>query len=331
MFEGQAPIKEIPVNNCNVRTRNERASSKEKRCCTRNPSETRTDKWQIIHSDRKNGMKVREIAEKNNVSERSVYRVMKRVCRGKVRKAEKPGPQPGSGHRRTPYEKKMLVCEWKVKHPEKGHEYCYHHLKSKWQTPPSPRTIWRIWRREQLLRRKKRRQKRGSWLDRMKREPWLFQIDTAYLPGDRFLFCAVDTFSRWAFVEVAHSRDSKSAASFLQNLIKACPFPVTAVQTDNGSEFHGSFIKLAKSLNLKHIFAWVQCTDQNGIVERFIRTVREESSFGAITPSIAFKTLGKFARSWFVHYNYHRFHSSLAWIPPMSYLYNHHIISTEPS
>ena len=85
-----------------------------------------------------------------------------------------------------------------------------------------------------------------------------------YLPRDRFAFCAIDTTSRYAYIEVVAKRDGRTAAASLHRLVQVYPGSILAIQTDNGAEFHGCFQKVIKEFQLPHYFAWVKCPDQNG-------------------------------------------------------------------
>jgi len=84
-------------------------------------------------------------------------------------------------------------------------------------------------------------------------------MNTMYLPGDCFAFVVIDTFSRFAYVQVAERRDGSGAGSFLRSLMRVYPATITGIQTDNGSEFYGSFKKLVQELSLPHFYAWTKC------------------------------------------------------------------------
>ena len=77
------------------------------------------------------------------------------------------------------------------------------------------------------------------------------QIDVKFVPsiclvneakGQHFYqYTAIDEYSRWRFVEAFEEHSSYSSALFPAHLIKAFPFPVECVQTDNGQEFTKRF------------------------------------------------------------------------------------------
>ncbi len=77
------------------------------------------------------------------------------------------------------------------------------------------------------------------------------QIDVKFVPsaclvneavGKKFYqYTAIDEYSRWRFVEAFEEHSTYSSAMFLEHLLKAFPFPVECVQTDNGPEFTNRF------------------------------------------------------------------------------------------
>ena len=73
------------------------------------------------------------------------------------------------------------------------------------------------------------------------------QIDVKFVPdvcivgdaaGEKFYqYTAIDEFSRWRYLEAFNEHSTYSSAQFLEHLIKAAPFQILCVQTDNGTEF----------------------------------------------------------------------------------------------
>lgn len=167
---------------------------------TLSPLEARTRLWRSVASAIDEGMSCHQAGLHFHLSERTVYRILgRRLPSGKVRRARRPGPKPGTGPGMTSPAMVQLVCEWKREHPEKGHAYCHHLLKRQGLNPPAPVTIWRLWRKRNLLGTKRRRQSRSRWHQLREQGAGFFQLDTMYLPGDRFAFCAIDTLSRYAY------------------------------------------------------------------------------------------------------------------------------------
>ena len=73
------------------------------------------------------------------------------------------------------------------------------------------------------------------------------QIDVKFVPaaclvgdakGQKFYqYTAIDEYSRFRYLEAFEEHSTYSSAQFLEHLIKAFPFSIECVQTDNGAEF----------------------------------------------------------------------------------------------
>ena len=123
------------------------------------------------------------------------------------------------------------------------------------------------------------------------------QVDVKFVPaiclvneakGQKFYqYTAIDEYSRWRFVEAFEEHSAYSSAQFLEHLIKAFPYPIECVQTDNGQEFtkrFGSYggsekltvfqIRLAE-YGIKHKLIRPFTPRHNGKVERSHRKDNE--------------------------------------------------------
>ena len=106
----------------------------------------------------------------------------------------------------------------------------------------------------------------------------LFQLDTIvrFEHGiKRYILTAIDTKSKFAFAFTYKSHSSKAAADFLDKLVKVTPYPIKAIQTDNGSEFLNYFDKKAAKHGLIHFFNYPKSPKQNAYIERFNRTLQD--------------------------------------------------------
>lgn len=75
------------------------------------------------------------------------------------------------------------------------------------------------------------------------------QMDVKYVPsycvadGNKYYqFTAKDECTRWTFREMYDEHSTFSAEDFLKKLIKAAPFPIRLIQTDNGTEFTNALL-----------------------------------------------------------------------------------------
>ena len=123
------------------------------------------------------------------------------------------------------------------------------------------------------------------------------QVDVKFVPaiclvneakGQKFYqYTAIDEYSRWRFVEAFEEHSSYSSAQFLEHLIKAFPYPIECVQTDNRQKFtkrFGSYggsekltvfqIRLAE-YGIKHKLIRPFTPRHNGKVERSHRKDNE--------------------------------------------------------
>lgn len=102
------------------------------------------------------------------------------------------------------------------------------------------------------------------------------QVDVKFVPsvclvneakGLHFYQCtAIDEFSRWRFVEAFEEHSTYSSALFVDYLVKAFPFKIECIQTDNGPEFMNRF---STSRNKPTLFQ--AHLEQHGIRHKLIR------------------------------------------------------------
>ena len=67
-----------------------------------------------------------------------------------------------------------------------------------------------------------------------------FHIDIAEVrteEGKLYLFVAIDRTSKFAYVELHDKSDRQISTAFLHNLIKAVPYKIHTILTDNGIQF----------------------------------------------------------------------------------------------
>lgn len=151
----------------------------------------------------------------------------------------------------------------------------------------------------------------------------LVQVDTKhlYILGQKFyLFAAVDCKSRYGFVWAYRNISSASAADFLAKIKAVFPFPIQAINTDNGSEYLLHLHQACQGLGITHYFSYPHTPQMNGRVERFISTVTHEffDWQDDLIPEINHVNLKcqVFNRK----YVYHRFHKALGYKTPDEYV-----------
>lgn len=103
--------------------------------------------------------------------------------------------------------------------------------------------------------------------------------------GKLYLFVAIDRTSKFAFTEL-HTKASKmAAAEFMRNLVKAVPYRIHTVLTDNGIQFTNRtcdryasehiFDRVCTECGIEHRLTKVKHPWTNGQVERMNRTIKE--------------------------------------------------------
>lgn len=155
------------------------------------------------------------------------------------------------------------------------------------------------------------------------------QVDVKFVPaacivgdakGEKFYqYTAIDEYSRFRYIEAFEEHSSYSSALFLEHMLKAFPFQVYCVQTDNGLEFTKRLIKdniptlFEEKLRVKgirHKFIKPYTPRHNGKVERSHR--KDNEYFYA---SHKFYSFDDFKRQLAVHSNkYNNFPNASSWL-----------------
>lgn len=152
----------------------------------------------------------------------------------------------------------------------------------------------------------------------------LVQIDTKYLyilTSRFYLFVAIDCKSRFAYIRAYKTISSASAADFLTHVIDYFSFKISAINTDNGSEYLLNFHKLTTKLNIPHYFSHPHTPKENSRAERLIQTVEYE--FFNYQDDLLNDDLDEVNRRcemFNIKYNQKRYHHSLHYQTPSAYI-----------
>lgn len=95
-----------------------------------------------------------------------------------------------------------------------------------------------------------------------------------------YLFVGIDDFSRELYAAILPDKTQYSAANFLKQVLKECPYTIEAWYTDNGTEYKGNpkthaFAKLCLENKIEQRFTRVKTPRTNGKAERVIRTLMD--------------------------------------------------------
>ena len=151
----------------------------------------------------------------------------------------------------------------------------------------------------------------------------LVQVDTKYfyvLNRKFYLFTAIDCKSRYGFIYCYRTISSLSGKDFIKKVREYFPFPIQAINTDNGSEYLLEFHKEIVSWNIPHYFTDPNCPKQNGRVERLHQTAEYEYFNYQDDLLDDLEMINQKCMEFNTKYNTKRFHRSLRYKTPKEYV-----------
>lgn len=193
----------------------------------------------------------------------------------------------------------------------------------------SPSTVYRILREENLMCRQRGRKKRyREEVEKATRPDQRWGTDLMYVKINEvnyYYLAFIDEYSRYiVYWELLSSMDGNSVSLGGQAAVETLSRDEAGkllvkpeIRSDNGScyiskEFHG----VLEHFGLTHVKIRPHCPEENGIMERSNRTVREALEEEELTGRYqAEEAIGRIIR-W---YNHERLHSSLGFLRPVDY------------
>jgi transposase InsO family protein len=140
--------------------------------------------------------------------------------------------------------------------------------------------------------------------------------------GWEFVHVAIDDASRVALASVAANECGGTACAFLEAAVtrfRERGVRIERVMTDNGSPYVSyAFRDTCQRLGIRHLRTKPYTPRTNGKAERFIQTCLREWAYAEAYSSSAQRTTA--LAHWLHHYNWHRPHSALKSLPPISRL-----------
>ncbi len=195
----------------------------------------------------------------------------------------------------------------------------------------SESAVGRILKRKGLIDKRVSKKRRNSALRPKARFPYglrinhegqMIQMDTKHimLPGGRkfYQFTAIDVLGKKRVLRVYPSESSRNGALFLKECMASFPFPVQAVQSDNGAPFLKEFDKLCKDLNIVHFFTYPRHPKQNTYVEISHQADEREFYKRGNTCSIL-SVMQESIKNWENVWNSFRPHEALGQLTPAEY------------
>jgi transposase InsO family protein len=169
------------------------------------------------------------------------------------------------------------------------------------------------------------RRKRITELKNKKLTGFLLCLDTIviYWKGlKRYIFTAVDKYSKIAFARMYSTKSSFNARDFLYRLNFLLAGKIKNVGHDNGSEFKGYFSQACRKLAIEQYHSRIKTPKDNATNERFNRTLEEEFiQMGNMTTDTT--EFNRRLTEWLIEYNFRRPHQSLGYLSPINFIYRH--------
>lgn len=109
--------------------------------------------------------------------------------------------------------------------------------------------------------------------------PGYLEIDCVHvmISKTKIVFVTIiDLATKVAYAEAVNTASAKNTSLVLSHFMSLNKIKIHTVQSDNGSEFLGSFHDYLVSLEINHLFSYPRSPRINGVIERFNRTFQEE-------------------------------------------------------
>lgn len=226
-------------------------------------------------------------------------------------------------------EERAAVLAYARRHPEMRHRELAWRMIDEEVAFLSSSTVYRILREANLMCRQRGRKKRyREEIEKATRadERWGTDLMYVTIGGVNYFYLAfIDEYSRYiVHWELLSNMEGHSVSLGGQKALETLPrdahgalLAKPEIRSDNGSgfiskEFHG----VLEHYGLSHVKIRPHCPEENGIMERSNRTVRE--ALEEADPASRYEAEAALGR--IIHwYNHERLHSSLGYLRPIDY------------
>jgi putative transposase len=287
--------------------------------------------WQVQleveQAKRRSGWPVRRTLKSLGIPATSYYRWLREKSWAKTAEGQQP-VRPVQWYEALP-EEQAAVREYACRHTELRHRELAWRMVDEDVAYLSPSTVYRILRASNLVCPWRRRSKRRrEELEQAQRSDERWGTDLMYVrlgSGQYFLVTFLDEYSRYlVHWELLTTMDGPSVSLAAQRAVETLPRdeagkPLVApeIRSDNGSCYISrDFRQVLESNGMAHQRIKPHCPEENGLVERSNRTLREAlETAEPANRQEAEQALGKIVR-W---YNHERLHSALGYLRPADY------------
>jgi putative transposase len=278
---------------------------------------------EVVLTKRRSGWPVKRTLSALGIAPRSYYR-WRRQRAWEQAALTRPVPL----YEATAAEKR-LVLEYARRHPGLRHRELAWRMVDEGVAGLSPSTVYRILKENNLVCPWRRRAKRyrAAW-EKASRPDQRWATDLMYvqvLGTTYYLISFLDEYSRmivhWELLPnmEAHSV-SLAAQAAIDRLPRGAdgrPLLTPEIRSDNGSSYvSAEFRSVLRENGLGHHRIRPHCPEENGLIERAYRTLREELDGETVTTYWQARDgLAKVIR----RYNHERLHSALGYLRPIDY------------
>ena len=278
---------------------------------------------EVVQGRQRSGWSAKRTLAALGIPRRSYYRWLKEEAWARALPEEPVKPV-------QPYEalaeEKEAVLAYARKHPELRHRELAWRMVDEDVACLSPSTVYRLLKEANLVCPWRRRAKRRRAQEEKATRPnqrWVTDLMQLEVAGGTYYFISfMDEYSRYIVHQelllgmdgISTSLAAQAAIETLPRGEDGLPREKPEIQSDNGSSFIArEFLIVLKEHGLGHHRIKPHCPEENGVIERSFRTLREALEGEELTNLLEAERVLTRLVKW---YNEERLHSALGYLPP---------------